>query len=132
MNPTRVLLADGNPVVLETVTRMLESECDVIGKISDGSSLVTLAEKLKPDVMIVDVQVPGLSGFEAVRRLKKRHVRCAVIFLTVHQDPALAEEARFIGAMGYVLKPSADSELLPAIRNALQGSFFLSGALRTH
>src|SRR5262247_2395098 len=81
MNATRVLLADGNPAVLDTVTRILESEFDVIGKISDGSSLVTAAEKLKPDVMIVDVQVPGLSGFEALRRLRKRRVRCAVIFL---------------------------------------------------
>ena len=132
MNATRVLLADGNPAVLDTVTRILESEFNVIGKISDGSSLVTAAEKLKPDVMIVDVQVPGLSGFEAIRRLKRRHIRCAVIFLTVHHDLALAEEARFIGAMGYVLKPSADSELLPAIRHALQGSFFLSGALKDH
>ena len=130
MSATRVLLADGNPIVLETVRRMLESECEVIGTISDGSSLVTVAEKLKPDVMIVDLLVPGLSGFEAIRRLKKRRVRCAVIFLTVHQDPALADEARFIGALGYVLKPSADRELLPAIRNAQQGSFFLSCAMR--
>jgi DNA-binding NarL/FixJ family response regulator len=130
MSGTRVLLADGSPVVLETVKRILESEFEVIGTISNGSSLLSEVEKLKPDVMIVDVLVPGLSGFEAVRRLKKRHVRCAVIFLTVHQDLALAEEARLIGAMGYVLKPSADSELLPAIRRAQQGSFFLSCAMR--
>ena len=130
MDVTRVLLADGNPAVLETVARMLESECQVIGAISDGLSLVAAAERLKPDVMILDVWVPGLSGFEAVRRLKKRHVRCVVIFLTVHRDIALAEEARLIGAMGYVLKPSADTELLPAIQLAQQGSFFLSRALR--
>jgi DNA-binding NarL/FixJ family response regulator len=131
MSAARVLLADGNPAVLETVKRMLQPEFEVIGAISDGSLLITEAEKLKPDVMIVDVLVPGLSGFDAVRRLRKRHVRCAVIFLTVHQDLALAEEARFIGAMGYVLKPSADRELAPAIREAQQGSFFLSDALRT-
>ena len=131
MSAARVLLADGNPAVLETVKRMLQPEFEVIGAISDGSLLITEAERLKPDVMIVDVLVPGLSGFEAVRRLRKRHVRCAVIFLTVHQDLALAEEARFIGAMGYVLKPSADRELVPAIRDAQQGSFFLSDALRT-
>ena len=81
-------------------------------------------------MMIVDLLMPGLSGFEAIRRLKKRRVPAAVIFLTVHSDLALAEEAQAIGAMGYVLKPSADRELLPAIRNAQQGCFFLSAGLR--
>jgi len=126
----RVLLADSSPAVLEAVTRMLEPEFNVIGTVSDGSSLIGEAEKLKPDVMIVDLLMPGLSGFEAVRRLRKRRVQAAVIFLTVHSDLALAEEARAIGAMGYVLKPSADRELLPAIRGAQEGSFFLSAGLR--
>jgi len=126
----RVLLADSSPAVLEAVTRMLEPEFDVIGTVRDGSSLIGEAEKLKPDVMIVDLLMPGLSGFEAVRRLRKRRVQAAVIFLTVHSDLALAEEARAIGAMGYVLKPSADRELLPAIRGAQEGSFFLSAGLR--
>jgi DNA-binding NarL/FixJ family response regulator len=130
MSATRVLLADGSPVVLEAVTRMLEPEFEVIGTVRDGSSLIGEAEKLKPDVMIIDLLMPGLSGFEAIRRLKKRHVPAAVIFLTVHSDMALAEEARFIGAMGYVLNPSADRELLPAIRDAKQGCFFLSAGLR--
>lgn len=130
MSAKRVLLADSSPAVLEAVTRMLEPEFDVIGTVSDGSSLIGEAEKLKPDVMIVDLLMPGLSGFEAVRRLRKRRVQAAVIFLTVHSDLALAEEARAIGAMGYVLKPSADRELLPAIRGAQEGSFFLSAGLR--
>jgi DNA-binding NarL/FixJ family response regulator len=129
MSATRVLLADSSPAVMEVVTRMLKPEFDVIGAVSDGSSLVREAEKLKPDVMIVDLLMPGLSGFEAIRRLKKRRVPAAVIFLTVHNDLALAEEARAIGAMGYVLKSSADRELLPAIRDARQGCFFLSPEL---
>ena len=130
MSAARVLLADSSPAVLEAVTRMLEPEFDVVGTVRDGCSLVGEAEKLKPDVMIIDVLIPGLSGFEAIRRLKKRRVLAAVIFLTVFSDLALAEEARFIGAMGYVLKPAADRELLPAIRDAQQGCFFLSPGLR--
>lgn len=130
MSATRVLLADGSPAVLDAVTRMLEPEFDVIGTVRDGSSLVGEAERLKPDVMIVELLMPGLSGFEAIRRLKKRHVPATVIFLTVFSDLALAEEAQAIGAMGYVLKPSADRELLPAIRDAQQGCFFLSAGLR--
>ena len=130
MSAPRVLLADSSPTVLDAATRMLEPEFDVVGTVRDGSSLVVEAEKLKPDVMIIDVLIPGLSGFEAIRRLKKRRVLAAVIFLTVFSDLALAEEARFIGAMGYVLKPAADRELLPAIRDAQQGCFFLSPGLR--
>ena len=130
MSALRVLLADSSPAVLEAVTRMLEPEFDVIGTVREGSSLVVEAEKLKPDVMIIDVLIPGLSGFEAIRRLKKRRVLAAVIFLTVYSDLALAEEAQAIGAMGYVVKPSADRELLPAIRDAQQGCFFLSPGLR--
>ena len=130
MSAPRVLLADSSPTVLDAVTRMLEPEFDVIGTVRDGSSLVVEAEKLKPDVMIIDALIPGLSGFEAIRRLKKRRVLAAVIFLTVFSDLALAEEARFIGAMGYVLKPAAARELLPAIRDAQQGCFFLSPGLR--
>jgi DNA-binding NarL/FixJ family response regulator len=131
MSATRVLLADSSLAVLEAVTRMLEPEFEVIGTVRDGTSLVGEAERLKPDLMIVDLLMPGLSGLEAIRRLKKRHVPAPVIFLTVHNDLALAEEARAIGAMGYVLKPSADRELLPAIRNAQQGCFFLSAGLRS-
>jgi DNA-binding NarL/FixJ family response regulator len=130
MSATRVLLADSNTAVLEAVTRMLEPEFDVISTVRDGTSLVGEAERLKPDLMIVDLLMPGLSGLEAIRQLKKRHLPVAVIFLTVYNDLALAEEARAIGAMGYVLKPSADRELLPAIRNAQQGRFFLSAGLR--
>jgi DNA-binding NarL/FixJ family response regulator len=130
MGATRVLLADSNTAVLEAVTRMLEPEFDVISTVRDGTSLVGEAERLKPDLMIVDLLMPGLSGLEAIRQLKKRHLPVAVIFLTVYNDLALAEEARAIGAMGYVLKPSADRELLPAIRNAQQGRFFLSAGLR--
>ena len=94
MSAPRVLLADSSPAVLDAVTRMLEPEFDVIGTVRDGSSLVVEAEKLKPDVMIIDVLIPGLSGFEAIRRLKKRHVPAAVIFLTIYSDLALAEEAQ--------------------------------------
>jgi DNA-binding NarL/FixJ family response regulator len=131
MSATRVLLADNSPAVLQAVTRMLEPEFDVIGTVRDGTSLVGEAERLKPDVMIVDLLMRGLKGLEAIRRLKKRHVPAVVIFLTVHSDLAVAEEARAIGAMGYVLKSSADRELLPAIRKAQQGCFFLSAGLKS-
>ena len=129
MGLLRVLLADDNETVLQSVQRLLEAEFEIVGVVKDGQSLVAAARKLKPDVMIVDVFMPGMNGIEAARQLKKHHVKGSIIFLTVHRDLALADEARAIGAMGYVLKSSADRDLVPAIQEARAGRFFLSSAL---
>jgi DNA-binding NarL/FixJ family response regulator len=129
MSLLRVLLADDNETVLRSVRRLLEAEFEIVGTVKDGQSLVAAARKLKPDVMIVDVFMPGMNGIEAARQLKKRHVKGSIIFLTVHRDLALADEARALGAMGYVLKSSADRDLVLAIQEAQAGRFFLSSAL---
>jgi DNA-binding NarL/FixJ family response regulator len=129
MSPLRVLLADDNDTVLQLVQRILEADFEIVGAVKDGKSLVAAARKLRPDIMIVDVFMPGMNGIEAVRQLKKRHVQGSIIFLTVHKDLAFADEARAIGAMGYVLKSSADRDLVPAIEEARAGRFFLSSGL---
>ena len=129
MGMLRVLIADDNDTVLQSVRRILEAEFEIVGVVKDGQSLVLTAPKLKPDIMIIDIFMPGMNGLEAARRLKKRHVSGSIIFLTVHQDAALADEARSIGAMGYVLKSSADRDLIPAIQEAQAGRFFRSAAV---
>ena len=129
MGRLRVLIADDNDIVLQSVRRILEAEFEIVGVVKNGESLVAAAHKLKPDIMIVDIFMPGMNGLEAARRLKKGHVSGSIIFLTVHQDVALADEARLIGAMGYVLKSSADRDLVPAIQEARAGRFFLSAAV---
>ena len=108
---------------------MLTPEFDVVGAVSDGMSLITEAQRLGPDVMIVDMFMPGLSGIEAARELKKQHITGSIIFLTVYEDPSFVQEIRALGAMGYVLKSSADRDLIPAIREALQGRFYQSPSL---
>jgi DNA-binding NarL/FixJ family response regulator len=125
-------LADDNPNVVEAVSRMLTPEFDVIGAVSDGMSLITEARRFSPDVMIVDMCMPGLSGIEAARELKKRHITGSIIFLTIYEDPSFVQEIRALGAMGYVLKSSADRDLVPAIREALQGRFYKSPSLLRH
>jgi DNA-binding NarL/FixJ family response regulator len=124
LNPPRVLLADDNPTVLDAVSRMLTPVFEIVGRVSNGVSLIAEARKLRPDVMIVDFSMPELGGLEAARELKKRHIPGCVIFLTVHEDASFVEEAQAVGAMGYVLKSSADRDLVPAIREALEGRFF--------
>jgi DNA-binding NarL/FixJ family response regulator len=124
------LLADDNPTVLEAVSRMLTSEFEIVGTVCDGASLIEQARRLSPDVMIVDLFMPRLNGIEVARELKKRHIPGHIIFLTVYEDASFVETAQSLGAMGYVLKSSADRDLVPAILEALQGRFFRSPALR--
>ena len=130
MSRTRILLADDSPAVLAGVRRILEPEFEVVGSVADGFSLLKAAKKLRPDILIVDVMMPGPSCLETIRLLKKRRLPGKAILLTVLQDPALAEEARFTGALGYVVKSSADRDLAEAIHEALQGHFYLSPILR--
>ena len=124
---TRILLADDSPAVLAGIRRLLEPEFEIVGSVPDGLALLAAAKTLRPDVMIVDVMMPGLSGLEAVRRIRKLPRFDAVaILLTVLSDPALVVEARAAGAMGYVVKSSADRDLVDAIHAAIAGEFYYS------
>ena len=123
----RVLLADDSPAVLAGIRRLLVPEFEIVGSVSDGLALVSAAKALKPDVMIVDVMMPGLSGLEAVRRLRKiPRFNATAIILTVFDDPSMMAEARAAGAMGYVVKSAADRDLVNAIHASLEGRFYSS------
>lgn len=126
----RVLLADDHETVLENVRALLEPEFEVVGTVRDGQSLLAAAETLKPDIMVVDVSMPVLSGLEALRRLKKDDPNAKVVFLTVHQDPAFVSEALAAGALGYVVKVAAGDELVTAMQQALQGRTYISSCLQ--
>ncbi len=93
---------------------------------SDGRALLTAAQELKPDVIILDIAMPLLNGMVAAERLKKMMPEVKLIFLTVNEDPAFASEAMRIGASGYLLKSSAASELFPAIEVALEGRIYVT------
>jgi DNA-binding NarL/FixJ family response regulator len=124
---TRVLLADDSPAVLRGIRQLLAPEFEIVGSVSDGLALVAAAKALKPDIMIVDVMMPGLSGLEAVRRLRKlTRFNAIAIILTVFDDPSMVAEARAVGAMGYVVKSAADRDLVNAIHASLEGRFYPS------
>lgn len=124
---TRILMADDSPAVLAGIKRLLDPEFEIVGSVADGIALLTAAKNLRPDVVIVDVMMPGMSGLEAVRQLRKLPRFGAIaILLTVLNDPALVAEARAAGAMGYVVKSSADRDLVDAIHAALAGRFYSS------
>lgn len=126
MRKPRLLLADDHLIVLEGLTRLLEPEFEVVGKVGDGRAMLETAAKLKPDVIIADISMPMLSGIEAVRQMKKKDSRVKVIFLSMHSDVALASEALRAGAAGYVLKHSAAESLSRAVHEVLNGRVYVS------
>ncbi len=126
MRPARILLADDHRLLLEAFTKLLEPEFEVVGTAKDGRVLLSAAEELKPDVIVLDIAMPQLSGLTAARRLKRMMPEVKLIFLTVNEDPDLASEAIRAGASGYVLKNSAASELFQAIEAALEGKMYVT------
>jgi DNA-binding NarL/FixJ family response regulator len=129
MSKTTVLLADDHKIVLEGLKGLLEDEYEIVGAVGDGRELVEQAQKLHPDVIVVDIGMPLLNGIDAVTQIRKVRPNAKVVFLTMHQDAMYAKEAFEAGALGFVLKHSAPSELKTAIEEALKGNTFISPAI---
>ena len=126
MNRPRVLLADDHTMFAQGLETLLEDEFDLVGSVRDGKALLEAAKELDPDVIVVDISMPILNGFDAVRKLKERGVKAKVIFLTMHADAKLVAEAFRCGGSGYVLKQSAGEELISAIKGVLAGHKFMT------
>ena len=129
MNRPRVLLADDHRMVTEGLKRLLSDDCDLVATVEDGHSLITAAQKLRPDVIVADITMPHLNGIDAIARLKKIDPHVKVVFLTMHRNATYARRALEAGAMGFVLKHSAPEELVLAIQAALKGETFVTSAL---
>ena len=125
----RILLADDHRLVAEGLRSLLEPEFELVGIVEDGRALIAASEKFRPDVIIADISMPLLNGIEAVRQIKKTNKDVKVIFLTMHPDVTYAVSALEAGALGYVLKHSAPSELITAVRRALRGKSYITPLL---
>jgi DNA-binding NarL/FixJ family response regulator len=126
MKATRVLLADDHALILGAFEKLLAGECDVVGQVSDGRALIEAAEKLQPDVIVLDISMPHLSGLEAARQIRRQLPRVKLVFLTMYEDADLVAEAFRAGASGYLLKSSAVTELATAIREVMQGRSYVT------
>jgi DNA-binding NarL/FixJ family response regulator len=126
----RVLLADDHPAMLALTADALAGECLVVGRVGDGYELLAEAERLHPDVIVLDITMPRLDGIEAARQLRCSHRPARLVFLTVHEDADYARAALDAGGLGYVVKTRLASDLLPAIRAALADQSFISPAVR--
>ena len=127
----RILLADDHTVVRQGLRKLLEErpEWEVIAEAGDGREAVRLAEQHKPDVAILDVAMPLLNGIEATRQITKRLPGTRVLVLSMHADEAYVTQILQAGATGYLLKDSADVDLLKAVSEAAQGRSFFSPAI---
>lgn len=126
MKRPRVLFADDHTLLLDAFATLLREECDVVGKVSDGRALVAMAAELNPDVIVLDISMPLLNGLEAARQIKQRSSAVKLVFLTMNEESTLAAEAFRLGASAYLLKRSAGSELITAIREVMQGRSYVT------
>jgi DNA-binding NarL/FixJ family response regulator len=131
MTPTRIMLADDHLLVRAGLKKLLEStpNVDVVGEADDGLTLVTLATQLQPDVVLMDIAMPGLNGLEATARLLKILPQTRVVILSMHQNEEYVRQALRHGAAGYLLKDAAPAELEHAIKAVLHGETYLSPAV---
>jgi DNA-binding NarL/FixJ family response regulator len=126
MKRTRALLADGHPLILETLRVFLEPHLQGLGTATDGKALVEAALRLKPDLIILDITMPLLSGIDAAAQIKKSLPGVKLIFITMHLNPAYLEAALNAGGAGFVSKSAACEELLDAIQSVLCGDIYVT------
>ena len=127
----RILLADDHAVLRAGLRALLgaQEDLEVVGEASDGAEAVRLTQKLRPDVVVMDIGMPGVNGIDATARIKRDLPAAKVLILSMHDDQGYLRQVLRAGASGYVLKKAADTELLAAIRAAVRGEIFLDPAL---
>ncbi len=122
----RILVAEDHKLVAEACKKLLEPEFDVVGIVGDGRTLIKASAELKPDLIIADIGMPQLNGLDAGEQIMQATPGIRVVYLTMNTDRDLAAEAFRRGASGYLLKTSAASELVTAVRESLQGGIYMS------
>ena len=123
---SRVLLADDQPVILAGLCKLLEPAFQVVGRVSNGLALLAAAERLRPDVVIADIEMPGLDGIEATRRLRAVLPDVKVLILSLHVERSCMRAAFEAGARGYLPKTAVPEEIEHAVHEVIEGCFYIS------
>jgi DNA-binding NarL/FixJ family response regulator len=122
----RILMADDHSLVLAGLRRLVEEEGEVVGTVEDGRALVEEAQRLRPDLILLDISMPLLNGLDAARQLTKLVPDSKLIVLTAHATPTYVTEAFKAGAVGYLVKQSATAELKQAIQAVMRGQHYMT------
>ncbi len=130
--PVRILLADDHEIVRRGLRAVLEGEADwqVMDEAANGVEAVEMAERYKPDVVLMDISMPELNGLEAARRIRRSDPSVEVLFLTMHESEQMIQEGMDAGARGFLLKSDAGHELVPAVRSVSRHKPFFSPTIR--
>jgi DNA-binding NarL/FixJ family response regulator len=126
----RLLIADDHRAVTEGLVQLLGKRFEILATIHDGGLVVEAVLRLQPDVTLLDLSMPNVNGFDALRQIKKRDANIKIIILTMYQEAGLAIEALKLGASGFVLKHKSDGELLTALEAVLSGDTYVALDLR--
>lgn len=128
MTDIRIMLADDHEVVRSGLGRMLESQADmqIVGEAVSGEQAYQLYTEVQPDVLIMDVSMPGIGGLEALRRITSRYAMAKVIMFSMHENVTMAIQAMNVGAKGYVAKSGQSVDIIEAVRQVLNGKNYLS------
>lgn len=129
MSRKRILLADDHSEMLDEVRALLDQDYEIVGVVQDGKRLVEAAQELKPDLIVSDISMPEMTGFEAAAKIRQLGLDAKLIFLTVQSSAAYVKKARALGADGYVLKVYTNEQLPVAVSSVLTGGAYFSPQL---
>jgi DNA-binding NarL/FixJ family response regulator len=122
----RVIVADDIAVVLSAVSSLLRESFDVVALVSDGTAALEAILEHEPELAILDISMPGMSGIDVAREAKKQFTKTKIVFLTVHEDADILAACLSVGGLGYVIKVYMNNDLIPAMNAALRGRVFVS------
>jgi DNA-binding NarL/FixJ family response regulator len=132
MNPEiSIVIADDHPVFRQGLRQIIEMEAGlkVVGEAGDGDSALKLIRELKPEVAVLDVNMPNMKGFDVAREIRQQGLKVGIIFLTMYDDERMFNEALNVGALGYLLKDSAISDIAGSVRAVAAGQHFISPSI---
>jgi two-component system response regulator NreC len=131
ITPIRVVVVDDHPILRNGVTRLLQESpgIDVVGEAESAEDALLRVERFRPDVVLIDIDMPGMGGIEGTRRILERHPTTRVVILSMHAEPGMAKHAFDAGACGYVVKTAADAELVMAITAVADGGRYVNSSM---
>lgn len=125
----RLIVADDHLVIVEGISNLLLPSYEIVGTARDGRELIEAAQRLKPDVILLDISMPRMNGIEAARRVRRLLPATKIVILSMHSEPAYVREALRAGASGYVVKTAGSTEVIKAVEEVLQGRYYITPEL---